>query len=130
MYFTPDGLEQATRLPVATHRAARLARPPTPAPLDLGCGIGGDLLAFARAGLTAAGVDLDPLRVAVAAANLAALGLGGAVRLPTPTTVDPSPFDVRSPTPPAGPPGGGSSTSTSGLRPGRSSRACCAATRA
>src|SRR5689334_21235286 len=25
MYFTPDGLEQATRLPVAEHRAARLA---------------------------------------------------------------------------------------------------------
>ena len=24
MYFTPDGLEQATRLPVASHRAARV----------------------------------------------------------------------------------------------------------
>ena len=45
--------------------------------IDLGCGIGGDLVAFARAGLTTAGIDPDPVRVAIASANLAALGLGG-----------------------------------------------------
>ena len=67
MYFTPDGLEQATRLSVATHRAARLTAFGASTVVDLGCGIGGDLVAFARAGLTAAGVDLDPVRVAVAA---------------------------------------------------------------
>src|SRR5688572_13145334 len=59
MYFTPDGLEQATRLAVAEHRAARLVAFETASVIDLGCGIGGDLVAFARAGLTAAGVDLD-----------------------------------------------------------------------
>ena len=48
---------------------------------DLGCGIGGDLIAFARAGLVAAGVDLVPVRVAVARANLEALGLPGAVQV-------------------------------------------------
>ena len=32
MYFTPDGLEQATRLPVATHRAARLHGASAPRP--------------------------------------------------------------------------------------------------
>ncbi len=56
--------------------------------------IGGDLIAFARAGLTCAGVDLDPLRVAVAEANLEVLGLGGAVTVADATTIDTSPFDV------------------------------------
>jgi hypothetical protein len=94
MYFTPEGLEQATRLPVATHRAARVRAAGAGTLLDLGCGIGGDLVAFARAGLTCAGVDLDPVRVAVARANLDALGLGGAVTLADATAVDTSPFDV------------------------------------
>jgi len=79
MYFTPDGLEQATRRRVAEHRAARLAAATPASVLDIGCGIGGDLVAFARTGLTVAGIDRDPLRVEVARANLAALGLGGAV---------------------------------------------------
>ncbi|GAW51568.1 MULTISPECIES: class I SAM-dependent methyltransferase [unclassified Nocardioides] len=94
MYFTPDGLEQATRLRVAEHRAARLVASSASTLIDLGCGIGGDLLAGARAGLTCAGVDLDPVRVAVAAANLAALDLPGAVSVADATTVDPSGFDV------------------------------------
>jgi SAM-dependent methyltransferase len=81
MYFTADGLEQSTRLRVAEHRAARAAAATPSSVVDLGCGIGGDLVAFARAGLTAAGVDLEPVRVAVARANLAALGVGGAVQV-------------------------------------------------
>lgn len=94
MYFTPDGLEQATRLPVARHRAARLAAFAAASVIDLGCGIGGDLIALAQAGLTAAGVDLDPERVAVASANLSALGLPGAVTVADATTVDHTPFAV------------------------------------
>jgi hypothetical protein len=94
MYFTPDGLEQATRLRVAEHRAGRLTAAGADTLIDLGCGIGGDLVASARAGITTAGVDLDPLRVAVAEANLAALGLGGAVAVADATTVDTSPFDA------------------------------------
>ncbi|MBF4769039.1 methyltransferase domain-containing protein [Nocardioides agariphilus] len=94
MYFTPDGLEQATRLSVSTHRASRLQAAVTQSVVDLGCGIGGDLVAFARAGITTAGVDLDPLRVAMARANLAALELGGAVQEADATAVDSSPFDV------------------------------------
>src|SRR5215208_7624218 len=38
MYFTPEGLEQATRLPVAQHRAARLGAAATESLIDLGCG--------------------------------------------------------------------------------------------
>ena len=94
MYFTPEGLEQATRLPVAAHRAARVHASSAATLVDLGCGIGGDLVAFARAGITAAGVDLDPLRVEVARANLTSLGFGGAVSVADATTVDTSPFDV------------------------------------
>jgi SAM-dependent methyltransferase len=94
MYFTPDGLEQATRLSVATHRAARLTAFGASTVIDLGCGIGGDLVAFARAGLTAAGVDVDPVRVAVAEANLDALALPGAVGVSDALEVDVSPFDV------------------------------------
>ncbi len=94
MYFTREGLEQATRLPVAEHRAARITAAGLRTVVDLGCGIGGDLVAFARSGLTAAGVDLDPVRVAVAEANLAALSLGGAVTVADAGEVDTAPFDV------------------------------------
>jgi len=92
MYFTPDALEQATRTRVAAHRAARLAAARPASVVDLGCGIGGDLVAFARAGLTAAGVDVDPVRVALARANLAALGVPGAVRVADATSVDTGAF--------------------------------------
>ena len=91
LYFTRDGLEQATRSTVARHRAARVALV-GPTVVDLTCGIGGDLVAFARAGLTTAGIDLDPLRVEMARANLAALGLGGAVQVGDATTLDVTPF--------------------------------------
>ncbi|TIC83283.1 class I SAM-dependent methyltransferase [Nocardioides sp. GY 10113] len=94
MYFTPDALEQATRSRVATHRAGRYAAFGARTLIDLGCGIGGDLIAAARAGLVVAGVDLDPVRVAVAEANLAALGVPGAVQVADATTLDHSPFDL------------------------------------
>jgi SAM-dependent methyltransferase len=92
MYFTSDGLEQSTRPRVADHRAARLVAAEVASVVDLGCGIGGDLVALARAGLTGVGVDLDPVRVAVAEANLAALGLAGAVGVADATTLDLTPF--------------------------------------
>jgi SAM-dependent methyltransferase len=94
LFLTRDGLEQATRLPVARHRAARFAAAQVATVLDLGCGIGGDLIALAGAGLTTAGVDLDELRVEMARANLAAAGLGGAVMVADATTIDHSPFDA------------------------------------
>ncbi|GAB3069441.1 THUMP-like domain-containing protein [Nocardioides zeae] len=94
MFFTPDGLEQATRRRVADHRAARLAAAQPSSVVDLGCGIGGDLTALARAGVVAAGVDVDPLRVAIAEANLAALGLEGAVTVADATTLPLGGFGV------------------------------------
>ena len=79
LYFTRDALEQATRASVAVARAKRLVGAGVTAVVDLGCGIGGDLVAFARAGLRVRGAERDPLRAAVARANLAALGLEGEV---------------------------------------------------
>ena len=63
---------QSTPPAVAAHRAARVAAAGLRTLVDLGCGIGGDLVAFARAGLTAAGIDLDPAQIEAARANLAA----------------------------------------------------------
>ncbi|HEV2087519.1 MAG TPA: methyltransferase domain-containing protein, partial [Cryptosporangiaceae bacterium] len=75
MYFTVEGLEQATRAAVAARRAHRFVRAGVTTLADLGCGIGADLVACARAGLRVTGVERDPLTAAVARANLAALRL-------------------------------------------------------
>ncbi len=79
MYFTRDGLEQATRRIVATRRAERLAAAGISRVLDLGCGIGADTIAFAAAGLRVYAVDTDPVAVAATGANAEALGLGAHV---------------------------------------------------
>ncbi len=83
MWFTPEGLEQATRAEVADHRAARFAalagelgRQPDVA--DLCCGVGGDLRALSAAGCGVTGYDRDPLTAAVALANIEALKLSHA----------------------------------------------------
>lgn len=91
MYFTVNGLEQATRSSVATHRARRFATLGGPA-LDLCCGIGGDLIALARAGLDVTGVDSDPLTAAVATVNADVLGLDARVSCADATTADRTPF--------------------------------------
>ncbi|MBG6086484.1 THUMP-like domain-containing protein [Actinomadura viridis] len=87
MYFTQAGLEQSTRASVAAHRARRFAAylgasgngagPSLDVHrvLELGCGIGADLIARARAGCQGEGVELDPLTAEVARANVAAFGL-------------------------------------------------------
>lgn len=71
MLFTRAGLEQATRLSVATMHAVRLRRAGITRVADLGCGIGGDSLAFAGAGLDVGAVDADEVTSAIAAYNLA-----------------------------------------------------------
>ncbi|WP_335934632.1 class I SAM-dependent methyltransferase [Streptomyces sp. PTD5-9] len=76
MFFTPNGVEQATRTSVAAHRARRFAGAGgVRSVADLCCGIGGDAIAFARAGIRVLAVDRDPLTAEVARANAAALGL-------------------------------------------------------
>ncbi|WP_103960840.1 class I SAM-dependent methyltransferase [Nonomuraea solani] len=96
MYFTPHGLEQSTRAEVAEHRARRLleAFPGAPKVVDACCGIGGDLLALARAGCAVTAVDTDPLTVAVARANAEALGLEATVTVADAADVRPEDYDV------------------------------------
>lgn len=71
MFFTPLGLEQATDEFVATYKAARF---PQRQPIaDLCCGIGGDLLPLAARG-EVTGVDRDPIKSLLTAANSRAMG--------------------------------------------------------
>ncbi|MGW2399185.1 class I SAM-dependent methyltransferase [Kitasatospora sp. NPDC001664] len=81
MYFTPNGVEQATRRSVAEWRAGRFAALGVRRLADLCCGIGGDAIALARAGVHVLAVDRDPLTCAVATANAAALGLTDLVKV-------------------------------------------------
>ncbi|MFH8795433.1 methyltransferase domain-containing protein [Streptomyces sp. NPDC017941] len=102
MFFTPHGVEQSTRTSVATHRARRFCDPVELGGLgvrsvaDLCCGIGGDAIALARAGISVLAVDRDPLTCAVARANAEALGLSDLieVREADVTDVDTSPYDA------------------------------------
>ncbi len=81
LFFTAEALEQATAWPIAQHRAAWIDQHAPPGPiLDLGCGVGGDLLALAQRRSVVA-IDLDPIRLRLAAANVAALGLTDRVQL-------------------------------------------------
>lgn len=81
LYFTPDGLEQATRTAVADHRARRFAALGARSAVDLCCGVGADALALARAGIRVLAVDRDPLTCAVARANAAAFGVADRVEV-------------------------------------------------
>ncbi|MEU0151067.1 THUMP-like domain-containing protein [Micromonospora fulviviridis] len=75
MFLTRAGLEQATRGVVARRRAERLRAAGVATLADLGCGLGADALAAARAGIRVYGVEADPLTAAMAAANAQAAGL-------------------------------------------------------
>ncbi|MET7393613.1 class I SAM-dependent methyltransferase [Dactylosporangium sp. NPDC005572] len=77
MLFTRAGLEQATRAVVADRRAQRLRRAGVTSVADLGCGIGADTIAFARAGLRVRAVEADAATARIAEANAAALRLTG-----------------------------------------------------
>jgi SAM-dependent methyltransferase len=94
MFFTSDGLEQATSAVVAAYRASRAVASGHSNVLDLTCGLGGDMIAFCRAGLHVVAVDRDPLTAAVAAANLEELGLSGLVDVASAEQTDRSAVDL------------------------------------
>ena len=68
LLFTRNGLEQATRLPVARYHAQRAAQ--LGSVTDLGCGLGIDSLAFCEAGLQVVAIEQDAETAELAAWNL------------------------------------------------------------
>jgi SAM-dependent methyltransferase len=79
-WWTPDGLEQATRPDVADRHAARYVAAGITRVADLGCGAGSDALAMAAAGLAVECVDLDPDALWAASATAADRGLSITIR--------------------------------------------------
>jgi len=70
MLFSRDGLEVASRLEVSSHHAGRFLQAGVSSVVDLGCGLGGDSLAFAGAGLRVRAIEADEVTAALAAYNL------------------------------------------------------------
>lgn len=70
LFFTTDGLEQATRAEVATWRAAQFRASGATTVVDVGCGLGADARAFLDAGMAVIAVEADPVTASFAAANL------------------------------------------------------------
>jgi hypothetical protein len=89
LYFTRQALEQSSSYEVSSYRTARYQQFPCLA--DLGCSIGSDTLSLARIAPTF-GLDLDPLRLSMASANLHALGLSSQVQLLIADLTFPLPF--------------------------------------
>lgn len=81
MYFTGPGYEQATRSAVAELRAARYKQADVRRVADLCCGIGGDALAFAEAGIEVLAVDRDPVTCAVLGENARVFGLADRIEV-------------------------------------------------
>ncbi|MDN3024587.1 methyltransferase domain-containing protein [Streptomyces sp. S.PB5] len=96
MFFTPNGVEQSTRASVAAYRAERMKGLGITSVADLCCGIGGDAIALARAGIRVLAVDRDPLTAKTARANTEALGLSDLidVREADVTEVDTAGYDA------------------------------------
>src|SRR6266536_5951565 len=76
MYFTREGLEQASSERTAEHRARRYAG--VGRVCDLCCGIGGDLLALAER-CSVLAVDRDPVHLRLATLNAGARGVADRV---------------------------------------------------
>jgi SAM-dependent methyltransferase len=70
LFFTRDGLEQATRPEVAARHAARFRAAGVQRVVDLGCGVGSDALAFLDADIAVTAVEIDPQTAEIARLNL------------------------------------------------------------
>jgi SAM-dependent methyltransferase len=71
MFFTEEGLEQASRLKVAAIHAGRFRDQKLTDVADLGCGIGAETLAFASLDMNVTAYELDEVTAAIATYNLA-----------------------------------------------------------
>lgn len=90
MLFTEAGLQQASHPLARRYRAGLVESTDV---LDVCCGIGGDSLAFAEAGKEVLGLDIDPVRIAIARHNAATMGRCAAFQVADATRAIPSGFD-------------------------------------
>jgi hypothetical protein len=93
LYFTREALEQASSHEVSSYRAERYRF--FSLLVDLGCSTGSDTFTMASKALTI-GIDYDPLRLAMANANLRSLGLSNQSLQIQADLSDPLPFRPRS----------------------------------
>jgi hypothetical protein len=79
--FTDEALQQAPPPPVAAHRARRIRAHLSAGKYagvhDVTCSVGVDLAALTGAGMVTVGSDIDPVRLAMAAHNMATAGPAG-----------------------------------------------------
>lgn len=91
LLFTADALQQASHPAVREYRAGNITAQTV---FDVCCGIGADTLAFAEQGLDVLGLDIDPVRVAIAQHNAQVTGLSNA-RFAVRDAHDPLPGDAE-----------------------------------
>lgn len=72
MLFTEESLQQASHPRTRQYRASHVQ---SASLIDMCCGIGSDSLEVARSGRQVLGLDIDPVRIAIARHNAAALGV-------------------------------------------------------
>jgi hypothetical protein len=78
MFFTRDGLEQASDPLIRDYRASQITAPHL---IDACCGIGADSISLAASGMQVTGIDLDAVRIEMARFNAAALGVNAAFQI-------------------------------------------------
>lgn len=95
MLFTQDGLEQATRLPVAAHHAQRYVAAGITSVADLTCGLGADSMAFASLGLSVLAFERDEATALLADYNLRHWDAARVVHADAMTTIAAGPIDAE-----------------------------------
>ena len=75
LFFTEDALQQASDPLIRAYRAQQMD---SDCVVDACCGIGADSLAFAQAGRSVLGLDINPIRVEIARHNSSVAGLSQA----------------------------------------------------
>ena len=88
LYFVREALEQASGAATAAYHARRMVAAGVTEIADLGGGIGGDALAFARAGLRVTLYERDPVRARFAEENVKVCGFEPQVRVITGDVTD------------------------------------------
>lgn len=90
LLFTDDSLQQASDVRIRHYRAHLIARQRV---LDVCCSIGSDALAFSQAGHDVLGLDIDPVRIAIARYNAVLMGQNTQFQLADVTKSVPDDYD-------------------------------------